>query len=474
MRGARAILGIALLLLVATPGALAQAPTFSRVRLESAGDVWNGETTVAGAEGPVDLWIPPNARLHDVTAATPQGNVTVPWRAQDTDLVRAQAPANATSLAVTYDFRASPYLLASVRVATPRLINQIEILPPEGQAVTSDDATFEPQPDGVWRAVLPAPTSATVRVHVVDADRVGELPIVLTVALVAALSFGLVLLWHRIRPPLQGRAPEKFLDHLAELQQRLLPPVLVFAFLNFWYFASGLRLVHWNGYTLVAPTFSVEGSLASRAFEAFAERLVPAGVQLVVLRPADAVLAQVQMTLFLATLSVVPILLYELALFVGPALKPRERRIATRSVPLVLALLLAGATFGYLVMAPLMIRTLYDFAPATGATPLLVIGDLLSFSLVVILAFALAFELPVLMYVTSRLGLVHAKTYRHYLRHAIIAIVVIAGIVTPDPSIVSQLLVAAPVTTLYVVGMGAALMAERRRARAKDARTSVA
>ncbi|MEA3199650.1 MAG: sec-independent protein translocase protein TatC [Thermoplasmata archaeon] len=454
---------LALLLVLSAPLAAAS----YAVRLEAAGDAWNGQTTATPAGGSADLWVPATARIHEVVAQTPTGNQTASWRAQGSDLLRVQAPPNATSLAVGYDFVASPYLVAAVALPAGATL---DVLPPPGLAIQSDDAAFAQQPDGAWRATLQAP--ATVRVHAVDPDRVGEVPILVTVVAVALLSFLGTLLWHKLRPPLQGKPAERFLEHLVELQQRLMPPVVVFAFLNFWYFASGLRLVRWHGYTLVAPTFSLEGSLAARAFQAFAERLVPAGVQLVVLRPADAVLAQVQMTLFLAFVSVLPVLLYELSVFIAPAMRERERRVATRSIPLVTLLFLAGAAFGYLVMTPLMIRALYGFAPATGAAPLLVVGDLISFGLIVICAFGLAFELPVLMYVTSRLGLVQARTYRRYLRHAIVAIVILAGIVTPDPSVVSQLLVAIPVTTLYLIGMGAAAWGERKRARMQDARAA--
>lgn len=456
----------ALLLLLILLAPVAAASTYT-VRLDVAEGAWNGETRLDEPRGLVDLWVPAAARLHGVVAVTPQGNLTPSWRAQGNDRLRVETPANATALVATYDFRASSLLLADVALPAGPDARAVEVVAPEGMAVASDEAAFARGDDGAWRASVATPGDATVRVRVVDADRIGELPLVLSVAIVAAACFGLAWLWHRVRPPLDGRRPEKFLEHLAELQARLLPVAVLFAFLNFAYFASGLREVHWRNLTLVAPTFSVDSSLATRAFEAFAERLVPAGVQLVVLRPADAVLAQVQMTLFLAFVSILPLLLYELAVFVGPALRERERKLAVRVVPLVSGLFVAGALFGYLVMAPLMIRTLYDFAPATGAAPLLVVGDLISFSLLVIVAFGLAFELPVVMYVLARIGLVKAATFRHYLRHAVVVIVVTAGVVTPDPSVVSQLLVAVPVTTLYVLGMLAASLAERRRTKAK-------
>jgi sec-independent protein translocase protein TatC len=319
------------------------------------------------------------------------------------------------------------------------------------------------------KARLAAGDSITVRV--VDADEVGELPLLAAMVLVGALALVLTLAWHQLRPPVAkpDDEPMKFLDHLVELQARLLPPVLWFAFLNVFYFVAGLRVVHVGNVPVVVPTLSDKGSLAARAFDAFAARQVPTDVTLVVLRPIDAVLAEVQVALFLAFVTTLPLLLYELVAFIGPALRDRERQLAVRTIPVILILFLIGAWFGYVEMSPLMIRTLYDFAPAVGAQSFLAVGDLVSFALVVVLAFGAAFELPVLMYALSRFGVVKAATWRKYVRHAIVAIVVIAGIITPDPSPVSQMLVAVPVTALYLVGMGAAALAERRRGRAAEA-----
>src|SRR5438067_10937952 len=116
-------------------------------------------------------------------------------------------------------------------------------------------------------------------------------------------------------------------------------------------------------------------------------------------------------------------------------------------------------------MAPFMMRTLYAYAPTVGARPFLVVGDLVGFALLVVTSFGLAFELPVVMYALSAIGLIQARTFRKYFRHALVVIFLVAGIVTPDPSIVSPLLVGVPVTALYVVGMLAAAAGERGQAR---------
>ena len=456
----RALL-LALLLLAPLPAAAAQAAgTVAAVRLEeAAGGAWNGASGASfpPGTGGVLVWVPTGARLHGVENAS--------WRVAAPDALLLEPEADATGARVTFDW--SPSLFQAARLVAPQAYAEwrVEVAPAGGKVPESDEAGFAPEAGGYAATLAPVEAGREVRLRVVAPDRVGELPVLLVVLGLALLVLLAGLAWHAARPPLEGRPPERFLDHLTELQARLLPPAVAFLVLNLVYFAAGVRVVAWNGWTLLAPTFGTQSSLAARAFAAFAERLVPPGVDLVALRPVEAVLAQVQTTLFLALFTILPLLLYEVAAFLAPALLPRERRVARATLPLVGGLVLAGALFGYLVMAPLMMRTLYAYAPGLGARPLLAVGDLVSFTLLLVLAFAVAFQLPVAMYALARLGVVRAATFRKYARHAVVVIAILAGVLTPDPSVVSQLMVALPVTGLYLVGIGAAAVGERRRAR---------
>ena len=454
----RAVLFLALVLLAPLA---AGAP--ATVHLEAAGDAWNGESLVEVA-GPAEVrvWVPPNARIHAVLARLPEGSEPAPWSAASRDALLVELPANATGALVRFDVPPrAPYL---VQVRVPEGVDRLflDVRAPEGAVAESPDAALSS-----GRASLAVAPGDVVAVRIVDEGRIGELPLLATIGGLALVVLVATLVWHRLRPPLGGRAPERFLDHLSELQARLLPPAVLFALLNLFYFASGLRAVEIGGVPFLAPTWGAEASVAARAFDALAERLVPPDVTLVVLRPADAVLAQVGMCLFLAFVTVLPLLVYEIGAFIGPGLEEREQRVALRVLPLVTGLFLAGALLAYLVMAPLMIRTLYAYAPGIGAAPLLAAGDLVGFALLVILTLGIAFELPVVMYVLARLGVVRAATFRRYVRHAILLIVVAAGLITPDPSVVSQLLLAVPVVALYLVGIGAATFGEQAaRARA--------
>jgi sec-independent protein translocase protein TatC len=446
------------------------APT--SVSLTEAGGVWNGDTAI---EGPfddgvrtLDLWLPSGARVQGVDARTTNGTLPLAWRASGPQSIRVSleeiAPADVERLEARFDFQAAPPLLATFVAPAPTERLDLRVAPPAGLLVQGERATFAPGPDGAYVATLHGlHEGARVPMRLIEEGRVGELPVLGSVAGIAVVGLALGTAWHRLRPPHAGREPQRFVEHLAELQARLLPPVVLFGLLNVLYFTMGLRLVERRGFDVIVPSFGVDASLSARAFDAFAERLVPEGVQLVVTRPADAVLAQIETALFLAFLSTLPLLVYEIAAFLGPALTPRERGVALRAIPLVSFLFLAGALFGLLAMAPLMIRTLYGYAPSLGAAPLLVVQELVSFALLVLFVFGIAFELPVVMYVLARLGMVQAATFRRYWRHAVVAIVLLAGLLTPDPSVISQGLVAVPLLVLYGLGIGAARWGERAR-----------
>lgn len=450
-----------LVLVLLAPLAAAQsAPAASvTLRAEEAG-AWNGAScmridAVSGA-----VWVPRGARVQAVTLE----GAAAAWRAHGADALWVEGGAG--EACVRFDVAEARPVLA--RFVAPRAVDlALVVEPPTGRAplVPGVEMAGGTAADGrasfAGRVALAAGESVTVRV--VSAGRIGETPLLLTVLALALLVLAGTMLYHALRPPLGGKPAERLVEHLAELQARVLPAASLFALLNVFYFLMGLRLVRVGGWPVPAPTLGVEGAVASRAFDAFAERLVPAGVTLVALRPVDAVLAHVQTALFLAFLTVLPLLLYELAMFLAPALERHERRALLAVLPVLTLLFLGGALFGYLVMAPLMIATLYGYAPGIGAVPLLGVGDLVSFALLVMLAFAVAFELPVAMYGLARLGVVRAATFLRHVRHAVVVIVVLAGVLTPDPSVVSQLLVAGPVTGLYLVGVVAARFAERRR-----------
>lgn len=270
-----------------------------------------------------------------------------------------------------------------------------------------------------------------------------------TLAVLALLALALVLALSRRRPALERGG---WLEHVEELRRRVLlvTGVLVAATLG----ALTLRFEQWRGWPV--PRLALYDNVASRLFSMAAEQLLPPDVQLIVTGPADGFVAQFSIAVGIGVAVALPVAIDQLARFLAPALQPRERRwLAWAAVPAAILFLL-GAWFGYAILLPTTFDALYRFTDALGAEKLLTVADFATFTLAFLAGCGLAFELPLVMAVLSKAGVVQPRTYWRGWRHAVLAILVVAMVVTPDPTIVSQLLLAVPLVLLYVLGAGLA------------------
>ena len=158
-----------------------------------------------------------------------------------------------------------------------------------------------------------------------------------------------------------------------------------------------------------------------------------------------------------------PVIIWQLWRFIAPGLKEKERKAAGGSVIFIILLFLLGAAFAYFVVAPMSIQFFgtYSLSDVVENKPTLdsYVGILNSF----LLWTGLAFELPVIMVFLAKLGLVGAGFLRQYRKHAFVAILIVAAIITP-PDVVSQILVSLPLLGLYEISILLAARTERRRA----------
>jgi sec-independent protein translocase protein TatC len=272
-------------------------------------------------------------------------------------------------------------------------------------------------------------------------------------ALVIAIAFiGLAAsaLGIRHRAPRPEGTP---LQHLGELSSRLRIVFLVLIVSTFAFFSFGLREASVGEAAYFYPVPSFTENIATQVFSALAGGLVPSGVSLIVTSPTDAAFVNLEVALFLGVLTTLPVLFFEAAMFIGPALRKEERRAALRLVLPALILFTAGAAFAYFVLLPSMLSFLYAYAVPIGALQLLRVEDLVSFAVTTMLIFGIAFELPLIMAGLSRFGMIGHRTWIKYWRHVVVVIFVGAAIITPDPSVVNQVLVAVPLIVLYGLGI---------------------
>ena len=143
-----------------------------------------------------------------------------------------------------------------------------------------------------------------------------------------------------------------------------------------------------------------------------------------------------------------PYLLWELWRFARPALTERELRGCRRFVFYVSAGFFAGLLFGYFIIAPLTIGFLSQYNVSEQVTNMIDVGSYLSTVLNVSIACAVVFQLPLLVYFLTRMGLVSPDFLRRYRRHALVVLAILSAVITP-PDVFSMILVLMPLFGLY-------------------------
>lgn len=143
-----------------------------------------------------------------------------------------------------------------------------------------------------------------------------------------------------------------------------------------------------------------------------------------------------------------PLLVLIIGAYLVPALTPQERRAISGVGVLSLVLFAAGVWMGYRFTLPFALRAMFMLHGWIGIAAEWTLTSYVTFATQLLIAFGLAFELPVVLLVLGRLGLISSTTLRTYRRHAIVGILVLAMVLTP-PDVFSQLLMGIPLMLLY-------------------------
>lgn len=224
-------------------------------------------------------------------------------------------------------------------------------------------------------------------------------------------------------------------EHLAELRSRLLKSVaaLALAFLVAWNFHE--QAFHW----IARPVLQ---GLRRQGIQ-----------QLQALQVTETVIAHLQASLLGALVLATPVIFYQAWAFVAPGLLRRERRVVLPVIGLLSAFFLLGVLFCYFVFLPLVVDFLVAFTQTSGDVALQpTVQQTFRLAVAFLAVFGLVFELPLLMFFLSMLGVVPAATFRKYARYFVVFAFVIGAILTP-PDPLSQVLMAVPLCALYLVGV---------------------
>lgn len=143
-----------------------------------------------------------------------------------------------------------------------------------------------------------------------------------------------------------------------------------------------------------------------------------------------------------------PYVFYEIWKFVKPGLYAKERKYARGIVSVCSLLFLAGVLFGYFVIAPFALNFLGNYSVGGAASNSTSLASYISYMTMFTLPTGIVFELPIIVYFLSKIGLITPEFMKKYRRHSIVVILILAAIITP-PDIITQFLIGIPVYVLY-------------------------
>ena len=233
---------------------------------------------------------------------------------------------------------------------------------------------------------------------------------------------------------------ESLMGHLLELRSRLLKSVLavVVVFLALMPFANDIYA------QLAAPLLAK----------------LPAGGQLVAIEVASPFFIPLKVAFFTAVMICMPVLIYQAWAFVAPGLYQQEKRLARPLLVAAIVLFYLGCAFAYFLVLPTVFGFLTAVTPE-GVAMMTDISRYLDFVLVIFLAFGLSFEMPVAVVVLVLLKVVSPAQLREARGYVIVGVFILAAIITP-PDVVSQLMLAIPMSLLYELGIVAGVLLSRK------------
>ncbi len=189
--------------------------------------------------------------------------------------------------------------------------------------------------------------------------------------------------------------------------------------------------------------------------------LVKGDVNLIYIGMTEMVGTYMKVSLASGIILAMPYLVYQLIMFVSPALTRKEKKYVYLILPWVALMFGAGVTFGYFILVPPATKFLLTWG-ADIATPQIKIGSYISVVTRLLLAIGLVFEMPVVTTFLSRLGIITPKWLSSKRKPAIIVAFILAAIITPTFDPINQSLVAVPLIVLYEMGIWLAKLVQRK------------
>lgn len=232
------------------------------------------------------------------------------------------------------------------------------------------------------------------------------------------------------------------LGHLQELRQRLIYSTL-----------------------FLIITIGVSFYFAEQIFD-FLLSEVPPDVPVIYTEVAEKISIYMKVCLYSGIVLALPFIIYQMVMFIRPALTRKERGYLYLLLPAVLLFFLGGAAFAYYVFLPRALDFLLGGSYLSEVQPYIKIGDYISFVVQIVFYMGLVFELPVIAFFLAKIGVVSHQWLAKQRKWAFVLAFVLAAIITPTPDPINQTIVAVPIVLLYELSIWLAWFARRKPAAA--------
>ncbi len=252
-------------------------------------------------------------------------------------------------------------------------------------------------------------------------------------------------------------SPEKemsFLDHLEELRWHLIRStvaVVVLATLAFIFKRFIFDVLIFGPTRPDFPTYASFCELSRQlGMDTFCFQEMPFKIQSRTM--AGQFSAHMWTSIYAGVIVAFPYILFEFWRFISPGLKEKERKSSRGFILIASLLFFFGVLFGYYLITPLSINFLGNYQVSEEVINQFDLDSYISLVRTSVLACGIVFELPILMYILTKIGLVTPEILRKYRKFALIIVLILSAVITP-PDVVSQIIVAIPILILYEVSI---------------------
>ncbi len=223
----------------------------------------------------------------------------------------------------------------------------------------------------------------------------------------------------------------------------------------------------------VGVCFAICYGFSKKLFEILMGPLIavmPPGDKLIYTGLPDAFFTYLKVALLAGIFLAIPVIFYQLWMFVMPGLYEKEKRMVLPAVALSSIFFAGGALFGYFIVFPFGFKFFMGFS-SDFIQPMPSIREYLSFSSKLLLAFGIVFEMPLVIVILTKLGVVKVSQLTAYRKYVIVVFFVFSAILTP-PDVVTQIMMAGPLMILYELSIIAAKIISKKKAEAEEAEES--